>query len=85
MGEFPKLVKRRGRVKNYEIKINRKSNAKTSQEKSRRVPIQLQEQVDKEIEELTESHLERVEKFQDDVFIHPSVINVKKDKSVKIA
>ena len=47
IGEFPNLFKRRGRVKNYEIKINMKSNAKISQQKGRRVPIQLQEQVDK--------------------------------------
>ena len=41
IGEFPKLFKRRGHVKSYEIKINMKSNAKISQRKSRRVPIQL--------------------------------------------
>ena len=78
-GEIPKLFKRRGRVKIYEIKINMKSNAKISQQKSRREPIQLQEQVDKEIEKLlTEGHIERVEKIQDDVFIQPTVITVKK-------
>ena len=32
-----------------------------------------------------EGHIERVEKIQDDVFIQPTVITVKKDKSVKIA
>ena len=72
-GEFPKLFKRRGRVKNYEIKINMKSNAKILQQKGQRVPIQLQEQVDKEIEKLLiEGHIERVEKIQDDVFIQRS-------------
>ena len=34
---------------------------------------------------LTEGHIERVEKIQDDAFIKPTVITVKKDKSVKIA
>ena len=54
IGDFPKLFKRRSRVKNYEIKINMKNNAKISQHKGRRVPIQLQEQVDKEIEKIVE-------------------------------
>ena len=84
--EFPHLFKRKGRVKNYEIKINMKNDAKISQQKGQRVPIQLQKQVVKEIEKLLkEGHIERVEKIQDDAFIQPTVIKVKKDKSVKIA
>ena len=63
-----------------------KDNAKISQQKGRRIPIQLQEQVDKEIEKLLkDGHIEKVDKIQDDIFIQPTVITVKKDKSVKIA
>ena len=63
-GKFPKLFKRKGRVKNYQ-KNNMESNSKISQQKSRRVPIQLHEQVDKEVENLlTGGHIERVEKFK---------------------
>ena len=63
-----------------------KKNAKISQQKGRRIPIQLQEQVDKEIKKLLkEGHIEKVKKVQDDVFIQPTVVTVKKDKSVKIA
>ena len=63
-----------------------KSNGKISQQKGRRVPIPLPEQVDKEIEKLlTEGHIERVEKIQADIFIQRTVITLKKDKSVKIA
>ena len=63
-----------------------KDNAKISQQKGCRIPIQLQEQVDKEIEKLLkDGHIEKVDKIQDDVFIQPTVITVKKDKSVKIA
>ena len=84
--EFPELFKWKGRVKHYEIKIDMKENAKITQQKGRRIPTQLQEQVDKEIEKLIkDGHIEKVEKFQDDVFIQPTVITVKKDKSVKIA
>ena len=63
-----------------------KDNAKISLQLGRRIPIQLQEQVDKEIEKLLKNgHIEKLYKIQDDVFIQPTVITVKKDKSVKIA
>ena len=86
MQEFPNLFKRKGRVKNYEIKIDMKQDAKITQQKGRRIPIQLQDQVDSEIQKLLkEGHIEKVDKIQDNVFIQPTVITVKKDKSVKIA
>ena len=85
-GEFPNLFKRKGRVKNYEIKFKMKEGAKITQQKGRRVPIQLQDQVDNEIAKLLkEGHIEKVDKIQDDVFIQPTVITVNRDKSVKIA
>ena len=63
-----------------------KDDVKITQQKGRRVPIQLQNQVDNEIQKLLkEGHIEKVDKIQDDVFIQPTVITVKKDKSVKIA
>ena len=84
--EFPKLFCRKGRVKIYEIKIKMKNDAKIPQQMGLRVPIQLQNQVDKEIDKLLkEGHIEKVDKIQDDVFIQPTVITVKKDKSVKDA
>ena len=83
---MPKLFKQKGRVKNYEIKIKMEDDVRITQQKGRRIPIQLQNQVDKEIEKLLkEGHIEKVDKIQDDVFIQPTVITVKKDKSVKIA
>ena len=73
-------------MKIYKIEIDIKNEAKLTQQKGRRIPIQLQEQVDKEIETLLkEGHLKKVDKIQDNVFIQPTVITVKKDKSVKIA
>ena len=57
-----------------------------TQQKGRRIPIQLQNQVDHQIEMLLkEGHIEKVDKIQDDMFIQPTVITVKKDKFVKIA
>ena len=61
-----------------------KSEAKVSQQKGRRIPIQLQKAVDDEII-LKEGHIEKIDEIKDDVFIQPTVITVKKDRSVKIA
>ena len=73
-------------MKNYEIETDIKNDMKVTQQKGRRVPIQLQEQVDKESEKLLkEGHIEKVDKIQDNVYFQPTVITVRKDKSVKIA
>ena len=86
MREFPKLFKRKDRVKNYEIKIKMKDGARSFQQKGRRIPIQSQNQVPAVIDKLlTEGHIEQVEKIRDDVFIQPTVRTVKNDRSVKIA
>ena len=46
----------------------------------------MQDQVDKEIEQLLEQgHIEKVDTIKDDVFLQPVVMTVKKDRSVKIA
>ena len=84
--EFPNLFKRRGREKNYKIKIEMKDGWRVTQQKGRRIPIQLQEQVDKEIQNLLEQgHIQKVNNIKNDVFIQPVVITVKKDRSVKLA
>ena len=69
-----------------QIRINIKEDAKITQQKGRRIPIQLQNQVDNETNKLLkEGHFEKVDKIQDDVFIQPTVITVKRYKSVKFA
>ena len=86
MREFPKLFRREGRVAKYEIKIKMKNDAKIAPQSGHRVPIQLQNPVEKEIDKLLkEGLIEKVDKIQDDVFNQPIVKTVKKDKSVKIA
>ena len=86
VGEFPNMFKRRGRVNNYKIKIDMKDGTRVTQPKVRRIPLKLQDQVDKEIKQLLEQgHIEKVDTIKDDVFIQPVVITVKRDRSVKIA
>ena len=86
MKEFPKLFERRGKVTNHKVKINFESDAKISRQQGRRMPIQLQKAVDEEIGRLLkECHIEKINEIKNDVFIQPTVITVKKDRSVKIA
>ena len=72
-------------MKNYAIKIEIKENAKITQQRGHRKPLQLQNQVDKIEKLLKEGQIEKVDKIQDNVFIQPTVIPVKKDKSAKTA
>ena len=52
----------------------------------RRIPLQLQEAVEAEIDKLLkEGHIRRVETLSDEVFIQLVVMTVKKDKTDKIA
>ena len=56
------------------------------QKKGRRIPIHVQEKVEKEIDKLLlESHIQRLDKCTSDCFIAPIVITVKKDDSIKLA
>ena len=56
------------------------------QQKGRRVPIQLQDAVNEEVSRLLqEGHIVRVQELKEDVFLQPTVITVKKDRSVNIA
>ena len=84
--EFPDLFQRRGCVSNYSIKIEMKEGARVTQQKGRRIPVQLYSYKNREINNLLEKgHIERVDTIKDDVFIQPVVVTVKKDGSVKIA
>ena len=84
--EIPVLFERQCKVKNYQVKRILKPNAKITQQKGRRVLIQLQESVDAEVNRLLkEGHIEKLDKIKDDVFIQPTVIRVKKDRSREIA
>ena len=83
--KFPKIFSRQGKIVGHTIQIEFKEGAKSTQQKGRRVPLQLQKAVDEEIKNLIKAgHIERVDKISDEMFIKPVVITVKKDRSVKI-
>ena len=83
---FPKLFIRVGKIRNYTVQAEFFKNLVPVQQKGRRVPVTLQEKVDKEIDKLsTQGHLEKLKECSDRYFVSPIVITVKKDGSVKLA
>ena len=86
VNQFPNLFKRQGKENIYRINTILKPEVKTNQQKGRMIPIQLQKAVDEEIKTLLkEGHIEKINEIKDDLFIQPTVVTVKKDRSVKIA
>ena len=68
------------------MKIQLKEDAKLIQQKSRHIPIHLQQSVGNEIEKLIkQGHIEKANNIDENCFVSLAVITVKKDKSVKIA
>ena len=84
--DFKELFTRQGCVQGHEINAEFKENCIPKQQKGRRIPLQLQNSVEKELEKVLKSgHIEKVSEIKDDVFIQPTVITVKRDKTIKIA
>ena len=82
----PDLFRNNTTIEDAEINIQVKPGHYPVKQKSRRIPLHLQEAVGKEVEKLTKSgHLERVKRVDEDCFVSPVVKTVKNDKSMKIA
>ena len=84
--QFENLFNRVGKIKNYRVHADFFETLTPIQQKGRRVPITLQEKVDKEIDKLLrQGHIEKLNECSDKYFVSPIVITVKKDGSVKLA
>ena len=84
--KFKKLFHENHTVKGLEVKIQLKDDAELIQQKGRPIPIHLQQSVEKEINKLMkQGHIEKANNIDENCFVSPAVITVKKDKSVKIA
>ena len=84
--KYHKLFNTNHTIKDAEVKIQTKPGCYPIQQKARLIPYHLQEDVKNELNRLIESgHLERLETIEEDCFVSPVVITVKKDKSVKTA
>ena len=81
-----KLFETNHAIKNAEVKIQIKPGCYHIQQKTRPIPYHLQKDVKNELDRLIKSgHLERLETIEEDCFVSPVVITVKKDKTVKTA
>ena len=84
--KFKKLFKTNHFVKNTEVKIQIKPGCYPIQQKARPIPYHLQDDVENELDRLIKfGHLERLETIEEDCFVSPVVVTVKKDKRVKNA
>ena len=84
--KYHKLFNTNHTIKDAEVKIQIKPGCYPIQQKARPITYHLQEDVKNELNRLIESeHLERLETIEEDCFVSPVVISVKKDESVKIA
>ena len=83
--QFNHLFHRVGRICNYKVQAEFFKKLILIQQKGRRVPIMLQEKVDRETDKLLEQgHIQKLEECSDKYFVSPFVITVKKDGSVKL-
>ena len=83
---FKKLFHENHTVNGLELEIQLKEDARLIQQKGRPIPIHLQQSVEKEITKLMkQGHIEKANNIDENCFVSPAVITVKKDKSVKIA
>ena len=86
INKFPDLFGNNETIKDTEIKIQLKLAHFPVKQNARPVPLHLQEDVGRELEQLIKSgHLEKIKHFDEDCFVSPVVITVKSEKSVKIA
>ena len=69
-----------------EVKIQLNEDVEVIQQKGRPIPIHLQQSLRKEIEKLIkQGHTDKANNIDENCFVSPAVITVKKDKLIKIA
>ena len=83
---YPNLFTRIGKIRNTKVKADYFENLIPIQQKGRRVPIGLQDKVDKEVNLLiSEGHIIKLQECSDKYFVSPKVITVKNDGNIKLA
>ena len=84
INKFPDLIDNNETIKDNEIKTQLKPGHFPIKQKTRPVPLHLQEDVGRELEKLIKSgHSEKIKDVDEDCFVSPVVFLVKSDKSVK--
>ena len=83
---YPNLFTRIGKIRNAKVRAEFFENLKPIKQKGRRVPISLQDKVDKKNHRLVnEGHIVKLQECSDKYFVSSIVITVKKDGSIKLA
>ena len=73
------------KIRNAKVRVEFFENLKPVQQKGRRVPISLQDKVDKEIHRLmNEVHIVKLQECSDKSFVSPIVVTVKNNGSIKL-
>ena len=81
--KFHKLFPKNHTIKNIEVDIQLKEGAKLIQQKGRPIPNYLQPAMEKDIEKLkNQGHIKKAKNIDENCFVSPSVITIKKGKSV---
>ena len=76
--QFKELFEQQGKLIRHKVRIEFKQNAKITQQTGRRIPIQLKDALQVEIDRLIEEgHIEKVNEVTDKQFIQLVVITVK--------
>ena len=84
--QFPQPISSIGRSKIHIVKSKFHKNFQPKHQKGRRVPINLQDRVNKEIKKLLEEgHIEKLNNCSDQYFISPIVITFKREQTIKLA
>ena len=83
---FPNLVSCIGRSKNQVAKSNVHKDFEPRHQKGRRIPINLQDKVNKELKKLLDGkHIIKFSSCPDNCFLSPIVVTVRKDQTIKLA
>ena len=84
--QFPHFISRIGRSKVRIVESKFHKNFQSKHQKSRKVPINLQERVNSETKKLLEKkHIEKFNNCSDQNFISPIVITVERDQTINLA
>ena len=84
--DFSGLISRIGKLLKHSVKSMLNIDFTHTQQKLRRVPINLQSLVNEELKKLlAEKTIIKLNSCSDKIFISPKVITVKRDKTVKLA
>ena len=83
---YAELSTRIARWKNHMVHTKFLTDFKASQQKGRRIPIYIQEKVERAFRSLIDQgHITNLEKCSDQQFISPIVITVENNQSIKLA